>query len=102
MHAIIEEDIDRIISKIDFSCLKNKSILITGSSGLLGIYLVGCLKRLQKKLNISVYSWSKTEIPENLKYFFDFDCHAVTGDITNILKIQRLPTFDFIIHVAKF
>ena len=49
MYKIIENDVDKILSKVNLSPLKNKSILITGASGLLGSYFVSCLKRLQKE-----------------------------------------------------
>jgi short-subunit dehydrogenase len=102
MYKIIEKDVDNIIDKIDFNQLKNKSILITGSSGLIGIYLISCLKRLQKELNIKVYSWNKSEIEEEFKYFFDFDCNIINEDITDISQFETLPTFDYIIHAAGY
>ena len=102
MHEIIDNDIKNIIDSINFKCLKNKSILITGASGLLGIYLMGCLKELHKKLNITVYSWTKTSIPDNFKYFFDFNCHKIIGDISDISIYKKLPYFDFIIHAAGY
>ena len=41
----LEKDINRVIENIDFSTLKNKKVLITGASGLVGFYLTQCVKK---------------------------------------------------------
>jgi NADPH:quinone reductase-like Zn-dependent oxidoreductase len=51
----LKNDLEGIIKSIDFSYLKNKKILITGASGLVGFYLSQCLKELQNDLNIEIY-----------------------------------------------
>ena len=102
MYKIIEKDIDRILLNISLIPLKNKSILITGASGLLGIYFILCLKRLQKDYNLSVYVWIKNEIEIKFQYFFDFPCTIIKEDITDINIFNSLPNFDIIIHSAGY
>ena len=48
MYKIVENDVNKILLNTNLLPLKNKSILITGASGLLGIYFVSCLRKLQK------------------------------------------------------
>jgi nucleoside-diphosphate-sugar epimerase len=101
-YNIIEDDIDRILSKVNLLPLKNKSILVTGASGLLGIYFVSCLRRLQEEYNLNIYLWIKSEIESEFKYFFDFPCTIIKEDITDINIFNSLPNFDIIIHSAGY
>jgi len=102
INMIIESDVNNIIKSIDFEKLRNKSILITGSSGLLGIYFVSCLKTIQKEYNIDAYFWIKSDIDSNFKSFFDFDCHIIKEDISDLKAFDSLPMFDFIIHSSGY
>lgn len=86
---------------IDLSQLKNKSILITGASGLLGIYFLSSLKSIQKEYNIKVYAWVKNDIDYHYKDFFK-DFILIKNDITDIEHFNYLPNFDFIIHSAGY
>lgn len=95
---IIEKDIEKILNKIDFTPLKNKSILITGASGLLGVYLISCLKVIQQKYNISVYAWIKNKIQPEFEDIFNFGCTIITGDICEDFSY----TYDYIIHAAGY
>ncbi len=45
--SIIQEDIAKILPKIDFRELHNKTILLTGASGLLGTYFLATLRELR-------------------------------------------------------
>ena len=101
MYSIIENDSLETISHIDFIKLKNKSILITGASGLIGIHLVSCLKQIQKQYNINIYCWIKSELDINAKEFFK-TCNIINGDITDSSIIKNLHEFDFIIHAAGY
>ena len=47
--AIIDSDIKKIINNKFFNSLNNKSVLITGGSGLIGSYLLRTLILLKKK-----------------------------------------------------
>ena len=43
-NVIIEEDVKEILERVDLSELENKSVLITGASGLVGTYFLYTLK----------------------------------------------------------
>jgi NADPH:quinone reductase-like Zn-dependent oxidoreductase len=80
----LKKDINRIIENIDFSPLKNKKVLITGASGLVGFYLTQCVKRLQNELNIEVYLSYKNDIPSYLKEYYNFPYTEIKEDITSV------------------
>lgn len=85
---------------MDFSSLRNKTILITGSSGLIGLHLLSSLKKVQKDLNITIYTWNKTK--NDLFNFVFEDCNTIYSDITEVTNLDFLPNFDLIIHSSGY
>lgn len=98
---MIEKDINIILSKIDFTSLKNKKILVTGASGLIGIYLVSCLNKLQEKNNLEIFSWIKNNLDSEFAPIFKFS-KIIQGDICDEKNFIGLPKFDLIIHCAGY
>jgi nucleoside-diphosphate-sugar epimerase len=98
----IHEDVNELITKIDFHYLNNKSILITGASGLLGIYFISCLKFLKAKYNIKVYAWYNNTLPDYLEDYFNFDLIRIQHDITDDSYFDQLPKFDIVIHSSGY
>jgi UDP-glucuronate decarboxylase len=96
----LEKDISKVIENIDFSTLKNKKVLITGASGLVGFYLTQCVKRLQNELNIEVYLSYKNNIPSYLKEYYDFPYTEIKEDITSVKLEPKF--FDIIIHSSGY
>ena len=96
----LKTDINRIINKVDFSSLQNKKILITGASGLVGFYLVQCVKKLQTELNLEIYLSYKNTIPDYLKKYYDFPYFEIKEDITSIKLNPKF--FDIIIHSSGY
>ena len=98
-----------ISKKIDFSSLRNKKILITGASGIMGIYMLSCLKSVQKELNIGIYCWVNNELEPAFKELFDGTV-IIKGDICNdglLTEVydslcETLGGFDFIFHAAGY
>jgi len=85
---------------VNFLKLKNKTILITGASGLVGINLLSSLKPIQKEYNITIYIWAKNE-----NKIFDSlfeDCVKIVNDITDFNAFTNLPKFDYIIHSSGY
>jgi len=98
---MIIEETKKIVDEVDFSNFKNKSILITGGSGIIGIYLLSCLKHIQKSHNLDISVWIKSEIDPNFEDFFD-GCKIIKEDITNEKVFDNIPNFDCIIHAAGY
>lgn len=88
------------IKNINFNKLRNKKVLITGASGLVGIHLLASLKEVQNELNITIYTWTKNE-NSFYKEIFE-NCTQIVCDITDINNYKDLPKFDFIIHAAGY
>ena len=102
---IIIDDSEEIFNKSSLSLLKNKSILITGATGLIGTYLLASLYHVSNseknklKVNILIHS--------NLSKFMmplvkSLHCNIFQGDITNSEFMKTLPKVDYIIHAAGY
>ena len=104
---ILEEDLSRLLKQkyIPFEKLKNKSFLITGSTGLIGKNVIHALVFLSKTLNldINIYALarSRTKIEETFSsdvlsydkiYFF-------LEDIENFHNTSF--NYDYILHIAS-
>jgi UDP-glucuronate decarboxylase len=96
----LNNEISKIIDNIDFSSLKNKKILITGASGLVGFYLTQCVRKLQSEYNIKIYLSYKNSIPEYLEEYYDFPYVEIKKDIT--LAKLKPNFFDIIIHSSGY
>jgi nucleoside-diphosphate-sugar epimerase len=100
MHTLIYDEI-YTIDNIDFEKLRNKSILITGATGLVGTFLLGTLKRVHKTHNIKIYTWINRDIPVYMLPLFE-DCIIIKGDIVESNTIDKDIRFDYIIHAAGY
>jgi nucleoside-diphosphate-sugar epimerase len=99
---ILVEDALLLSSKLDFKLLENKSIMITGANGLIGMNFLASLYILKKKLpGITVFPVFHNEPPAFLLPFLEMnDIYPLIGDLTNENFIKKLPRIDFVIHAA--
>lgn len=101
---IIEGDARSIVEKIDFSKLANKTVLITGASGLIGVYFLACLKVISKRVQgmkaIVVFQSKPTVYLQELLSFENVE--VVRGDLTDVDFIKTLSPADYIIHAAGY
>lgn len=102
-NELYKKDIEKVIVE-DFSLFKNKSILITGASGLVGSTIVDILMFLNEKFNysIDIYgTFSREKIFENgfQSYKNNPHFHPVIQDITNAFDYDF--SVDYIIHAAS-
>lgn len=100
----LDEDEKKIHENVNFSEMENKSILITGATGLIGLYLLLSLKNIYISYNIKITIIYKSKIDDLFKCFIDFDkIECIEEDITNILSLEGiLKKYDYIIHSAGY
>lgn len=98
-----ENDLNKYLKHIDFNILKDKSILITGATGLIGSYLIDLLikKNEQDNLNVNIYAVSRSEnkLKDRFNTYYDNShFHPVIQDVCTPFKIEAV---DYIIHGAS-
>jgi len=99
---IIKRDASDVAGKIDFKELDNKTILITGASGLLGTYFLATLQEFRSKgIAVKIVASGKTPFPKELHDLVK-NVKFISGDLTNPEIISSLPKADYIIHAAGY
>ncbi len=81
----------------NLNLFKNKRVLITGASGVIGYNLV---KRIKKAENCEIHINYLNEIDANLIELNDCVHHKF--DICDLEKINQLPEFDIIFHCSGY
>lgn len=89
-----------INNHIDFSSLQNKSVLLTGATGIMGIFFLLSLKNVSEKYNISITAWINRDLPSFLIEIFR-GIKIIKGDIT-VPYIDQSTKYDVIIHSAGY
>ncbi len=95
---LIYDDVADLNTKIDFSELNDKTVLMTGATGLVGTYMLACLKHI----NVKVVAIAQSE-PD--PYYFDLlpeGSKVMKGDLTDEKFLKTLPVADYIIHAAGY
>lgn len=111
MLDLIEQNCEKVIASLDFSSLRNKRVLITGASGLIGIHMVSVLKLLNERYDykMDIWCWVFSNIDSNFTPVFD-GCAVLKSDLTDSRNIEgvantlaeTLSGFDVIIHAAGY
>ncbi len=102
-NRVFLEDLDNIVGCkfIQWEQLKNKTLFITGGTGLIGTTLVDSLIRVneEKKLGITVIVLARN-LDKAKKRFFESAClKVVEGDVQHIPVIKE--KIDYVIHSAS-
>jgi len=103
--SIIAADAREIVKRVNLSELPGKSILITGASGLLGVYFLACLKEinLEAKEPVNVNAVIHSKPPSYFNALFgQTNFRFIQGDLTNTDFVNNLPQGDYIIHAAGY
>ena len=102
-HPLYVEDLCSIIKSINLDKLQNKSFLITGASGLIGVCLIDALMMMNRQgIHINVYAVGRNKEKVSLRlgeYYDDNHFHFIEQDVR-----EPLPTdimVDYIIPLAS-
>jgi len=111
MNDLIFDNAYRNIESVDFSKLRNKKVLLTGCTGLIGINLLSVLKILNNlyDYNIQIYCLVHNEPKPPFNTFLK-DCFVITGDLTKTDSVDYLLNIfseeqngvDYIIHTSGY
>lgn len=102
MNRILEEDLVQIIEQpVKWEKLSNKTVLVTGASGMVGSCFVRTLLKLNtvKKSNIHVICMVRNEKKLGIDIRQDSQVEVICQDVTK--KINYEGKIDFIIHAAS-
>lgn len=91
---------------INFEMLKNKSIAISGATGMIGSFLIDVIMYLnkEKQLNCQIYALGRTEnraMERFANYWNDVLFTFISQDINETIKINELSKIDYVLHLAS-
>lgn len=95
--TILEEDIKNITSNFDMSVFKDKTVLVTGATGLIGKVCVKSL--LNSNFNTKVIALVRNKQKALNTFEFDDNLKLLIQDINS--KIELDESIDYIIHTAS-
>jgi UDP-glucuronate decarboxylase len=101
----IEVDAGQIFGEIDPALLNGRSVLITGATGLVGVYLVAALRQANRRFDcgVTIHAVSRSAPPEFLAPLFSGPwVHHYIADLADINACDALPVADLIIHAAGY
>lgn len=102
MNNILSEDIKYIHSKLDFSRLEGKKILITGATGLIGTAVILSMLEWNKKAKepIRIIAVVRNADKAN-KIFGDYDSSEIEYLVSDVCDVEAADMgIDYIIHGA--
>jgi nucleoside-diphosphate-sugar epimerase len=100
MKKVLEEDFESVYQgPIDWNTLHGKTVLVTGTTGLIGSLIIHYLWLLKIKYSVDVNIIANARCEEKAKVLFkDMDMQYVIGDVREPLKVEG--PIDYIIHCA--
>lgn len=104
LNEIIREDLDYVASKICELEFRNSSIMITGSTGLIGSNIVKSFLWANRLFNLKnkVYAFSRDYLKAKAIFedFSDSYLYIIEGDINKPLNLS--DKVDYVIHAASY
>lgn len=101
-NSILSQDFAQVVHDYDFSEVKGNSVLVTGSTGLLGSQLVLFMDYLNQTKNYGIKIYALCRSEEKAKRVFSdvFErIHCVIGDVLNLPAFE--DSIDYVIHGAS-
>ena len=94
------EDILRGLNDFDLTAFRNKQILVTGATGLIGGCLVDVLMHSDSSCQVFAMGRNEARAQKRFANYWKTDrFHFICGDVTMPLSCNE--TFDYIIHAAS-
>ncbi len=101
MNTIIESEIHEILESLDTSFLHNKTILITGASGLIGSYFSVLFQEIRKSKGVD-FELFLTSRSGEFAFKIDNSTIVIAKDLSKSETIKKMPSYDIIIHAAGY
>lgn len=102
---MILEDADPLLARINFAELKGKSLVVTGATGLLGIWLLACL-RCAAGRGTAPAAVHAVVHSDPLPFFRELAdapfIHLAQGNLVDFHFTEKLPPADYIVHAAGY
>ena len=102
---LLEEDARRSLRGIPTSRLADKTVLITGASGIIGTHFLFGLLHCQRQLGLrlKVVAVVQRGVPDHLKQLEQKGyARFLKGDMTEISFLESLPQAHVIVHAATY
>ena len=102
-YKIINEEFEKILSSLELPIekMKNKSILITGASGLIGSYVIYFLKYINNVYNLNIKIFAMSRSKEKLKQIFENSSDIVYVEQNLNKSLKENIDCNYIIHAAS-
>lgn len=105
MNKIVEEDAQKIIKQnIDWDKIKNKNVLVTGATGMIGQYIVFTILELNKlyNYNVNVFALCRNKNKAEQVFKDEINNKMLKFVIQDVGQEMNLKIkFDYIIHTAS-
>lgn len=101
MNEIIKEDVMKIIEDNEMEKLKNKTVLITGASGMIGSYFINTLIVLNEKYNMNIKIIALVRNENKLEKYIKENkmVKVLKQDVTKEIVLE--DEVNYIIHAAS-
>lgn len=102
-HPLYVEDINHVLQTTGIDQLNGKRFLISGATGLIGVFLIDALMQMNKEgANIDIYAIGRSRekaISRLVEYFEKDHFSFIEQDVC--YPLNNLPSFDYIIPLAS-
>ena len=106
-HPLYQEDLARVASMdLPWEMLKNKSVMLSGATGLIGSFFVDVIMYLNsnRNLNCKVYALGRNEERAKTRFAYCYDSELfdfIPYDINLPFMRDDIGNIDFVIHLAS-
>jgi UDP-glucuronate decarboxylase len=97
-------DFERVVEGLNGEFFRDKTVLITGASGLIGAYFLSYFMLLNNAgKNVNVIACIHTSTPEHIKDFIQIGSMSqLSIDLADFRDYKKIPEADIIIHAAGY